>query len=153
MVNIKDAAKEDLHSIIDLGELLQVESGVYEPDIIYNRQEAYNHYLSELKNPNARIIIAIDDEKIVGYQYSFIEDLNYLSTNNRQCTLEALYLLPNARNNGTGRKLVEEAERWALEDMKANRIKANIYVGNTASESIHINEGYKPHNIEYLKLI
>jgi GNAT superfamily N-acetyltransferase len=150
---IRQATMIDLDEIIVLGEMLQNDSKDFEPKLIFNREESFKHYKAEMENANALIIVAEKDNKIVGYQYSFVTELDYLSDSNMECTLEALYVLPDNRSMGIGKQLVAHAEDWAVNTKKVNRIKANIYCGNTASEELHIKNGFKPYNTEYIKLV
>lgn len=135
-----------------MGEQLQYESQEFEPLLVFDWQGSYDHYEKELQNKNARIIIAVDTVAgIVGYQYSYMSVLDYLGEKNRECTLEALYVKPSFRGKGIAKELVQNAEQWAVHDMKADRIKAGIYVGNTASEIVHLNSGFTPYYTEYIK--
>lgn len=151
--NIRKATKTDLNRIIELGGMLQKESKEYEPTLLFDEQSAYTHYQGELENDNALIIAAITNDEIVGYQYSFITILDYLSRGNIECTLEALYVLPEHRGKGIAKQLVNTSERWAIEEKRVNRIKANIYSGNTASEQLHLKRGFTPYCTEYIRYV
>ena len=152
-IHIRKATINDIETVIDLGSLLQDDSKIYEPDIIFDRKSAIEHYSAELNNDDALIIVAEIDNKIIGYQYSYITKLDYLDTQNIECTFEAIILLPEYRSKGIGKQITTVSEKWAVQDKKANRISATIYSGNTASEQLHLNEGIKPHSTSYVKLI
>ncbi len=152
-IHIRKATINDIETVIDLGSLLQDDSKIYEPDIIFDRKSAIEHYSAELNNDDALIIVAEIDNKIIGYQYSYITKLDYLDTQNIECTFEAIILLPEYRSKGIGKQITTVSEKWAVQDKKANRISATIYSGNTASEQLHLNEGFKPHSTSYVKLI
>ncbi len=152
MIYIRIATRDDLVSIIDMGEQLQNESKDYEPLLTFDRQQSYDHYSKELVNNSARIIAAVDSDDVpVGYQYSYISVLDYLSTDNRECVLEALYVKPEYRGKSIAKELEKNAEQWAISEMKVNRIKAGIYAGNRASEHVHLKDGFVPYYIEYVK--
>ena len=151
---IRDATHDDLGAIIDMGEQLQNESREFEPLLLFKWQNSFDHYAAELRNQNAKIIVADDPVAgIVGYQYSYMTTLDYLARQNNECTLEALYVSPDFRGQGIAKELVQHAERWAINEKKADRIKAGIYVGNTTSEAIHIKAGFTPYYTEYVKVI
>ncbi|QQS21853.1 GNAT family N-acetyltransferase [Candidatus Saccharibacteria bacterium] len=152
-MDIIEATPSHLPTIIEMGEMLQNESKAYEPELIFNYDKSYRHYANELSNPDARVIIAVVDKEIVGYQYSFVTVLDYLSSHNRECTLEALYVDPKFRNQGIGATLMREAVAWASDIMKVDRVKANIYSNNRPSASIHEKYGFAPYCTEYIKLI
>jgi GNAT superfamily N-acetyltransferase len=152
-MEIRNATAADLEAIINLGEALQNESKDYEPLLVYNREESLKHYTAELDNKNAKIIVAIDDRKIVGYQYAYVTVLDYLSKNNRQCTLEAIYVLPDYRGRGIAKSLITSSEQWAIQEKYVDRIQAGIYAGNAASEIAHEKVGYKAYYTEFVKYI
>ncbi|HMI09953.1 MAG TPA: GNAT family N-acetyltransferase [Candidatus Saccharimonadales bacterium] len=150
-VSIRSAKHEDLNRIISMSEGLQAESRQFEPGLTFNADEAMSYYASELKNDAAHIIVAERSGSIVGYQYSYIEVLDYLADKNRECHLEAIYVEPQLRGLGIAARLLEEAERWAVEEQHADRFKAGIYASNTASEKLHEKYGFKPYYVEYIK--
>lgn len=150
---IRLATENDLQSIVHLGEMLQNDSQQFEPDLLFNSDTSLEHYNSELSNENALIIVAVDSDEIVGYQYSFISTLDYLIKNNLECTFEAIYVLPAWRSQGIGDQLVNYSESWAINDKRVNRLKANIYSNNKASEGLHIKRSFTPYNIEYIRRI
>ncbi len=152
-MTIRTATELDLQTIMKLGEALQDESRDFEPLLIFDMASSLQHYSEELTNKDARIMVAIVNDEIVGYQYAFVEVLDYLSENNRQCTLEAIYVLPNYRGQGIAKSLIADMEHWAIVDMGVDRIRANIYAGNTVSETIHEKDGFSAYNIEYIKRI
>src|SRR5690606_15802298 len=115
--------------------------------------EAYSRYADELKNDNARIVVAVDaNSVIIGYQHSFVSELDYLSNNNVECTFEAIYVKPEYRRQGVAKMLLQDAEQWAI-SKGASRFKAGIYTGNIASEEAHLNNGFHPYYMEYIKII
>ncbi len=152
-IHIRKATINDIETVINLGSLLQDESKIYEPNLIFDRKSAIEHYSAELNNDDALIIVAEIDNKIIGYQYSYITKLDYLDTKNIECTFEAIILLPEYRSKGVGKQITTVSEKWAVQDKKANRISATIYNGNIASEQLHLNDGFKPHSTSYVKLI
>lgn len=153
-IQIIPATLENIEEIIALGALLSQEEQAYEPHLTYNREESLEHYKSELTNPNALLIAAVlDDGTITGYHYSYTEILDYLSTQNNQCTLEALYVLPEYRGSGIGRLLTDKSQDWAINIQKVDRIIAHIYSNNEASTKLHEKRGFKAYNTEFIKYV
>jgi ribosomal protein S18 acetylase RimI-like enzyme len=151
-VHIEPITANDLDEIIDLGEALQIAEQQYEPLLIFNRKESRSHYEKELSNPDALIIAAkLDDGTIVGYQYSYVHTLDYLSSKNRECVLEALYVNPSFRGQGIGRQLTDYAQDWAISTKAVNRLSTHIYSDNVASVELHAKKGFNPYNTELVK--
>lgn len=152
-IEFRKATKYDIVSVIKLGEKLQNESKEFEPRLNFNKDEAINHYTKELDNEDALIIVAEKDNRIIGYQYSFIKKLDYLETDNLECTFEAIYIERDYRSIGIAKKLESLSEDWAINAKKINRIMANIYNGNIASENMHLKNGFVPYCSQYIKII
>jgi aminoglycoside 6'-N-acetyltransferase I len=55
--------------------------------------------------------------------------------------LEGIYVLPEARRSGTARKLVAEAERWALA-MGCTELASDAPIENTSSHAMHTALGF-----------
>jgi GNAT superfamily N-acetyltransferase len=137
-----------------MGECLQEELRKYEPNLVFDFKKSLKHYRDELKNQDALIIVAINSEDVLmGYQYSYITKLEYLINSKKECVFEAIYVNSFSRGKGVGKALMRYSEKWAIDEKKVDRIKANIYFGNLESESLHVRNGFKPYCTEYIKLI
>lgn len=153
-VTINRITIEDLEKIIDLGEMLQSEEQLYETNLVFNRKASFEHYQTELTNPDALIIAAkVEDGTIIGYQYSHTHTLEYLNSDNKECVFEALYVTRHFRGKGIGKALNNYAEHWAINEKQVNRISTHIYATNDASLKLHTSSGFKPYNIELVKNI
>ena len=152
-IKFRKAIKDDIIPVIQLGEMLQKESREFEARLNFNKDEAIDHYIKELDNEDALIIVAEKDNRIIGYQYSFIKKLDYLETENLECTFEAIYIKQDYRSMGIAKKLELLSEDWAISVKKVNRIMANIYNGNIASENMHLKNGFVPYCSQYIKII
>ncbi len=150
IMNIRKATAQDLDQILLFGAMFQEESRIYEPKLIFEMEKSRAHYDKEINNNNALIIVAVVDERIVGYQYSHIETLDYLVDHNIECTLEAIYALPEFRNQGLGKILMDYTKDWAINEKNVDRIKARVYNGNSSSEKLHLKDGFRAYNTEYL---
>ncbi len=151
-IHISRISANQLDTIISLGEKLQSEESRYEPHLIFNREESRVHYEEELSNPDALIVAAfLEDDTIVGYQYSYVHTLDYLSRKNRECVLEALYILPDFRGKGIGKQLVTFSEDWAIKGKKVDRLATHIYSDNEASVQLHLKRGFTSYNTELIK--
>lgn len=153
-MNIRLATIQDLDEVISMGEELQNDSRKYEPRLTFDREASFNHYKNELQNPDARIIVACDEDGLLmGYQYSYKQTVDHLSDKNIECVIEALYVLPICRGRGIGLALVKDIENYAISEWKVNRFKANIYSQNEQSISLHKKEGFIPYCTEFIKYV
>lgn len=56
--------------------------------------------------------------------------------------LEGIYVVPQARRQGIARKLVAEAERWAI-SMGCGEFASDALLENTRSHAMHVALGFK----------
>ena len=151
-VQIIQANDDDLDRLISMGERMQSDERRYEPLLTFDRDTSREHYAHELRNPNALIILAVlEDGSYAGYQYSYVHEIDYLSSGNRECVLEALYVEPRSREQGIGVALTKYAQNWAINTKEVNRLVAHIYSNNEVSIKLHEKDGFRPYNLELIK--
>ena len=96
------------------------------------------------KNPETQLILVADagGGNIVGFLEAsirpFVEDCH----TDHVGYLEGWYVLPEHRRRGIGLKLVEGAERWAVEN-GCVEMASDSEVGNELSLEAHLSFGYK----------
>ena len=149
-ISIRHAKQEDLEKVIDLGHDMFVAEKAFEPRLTFDRNESLSHYMEELGNNDALIIVAETTGEIVGYQYSYITELDYLEGNIKECHLEAIYVEPEYRHHGIAEVMMDKTEEWARQ-RGAKRMKAGIYNDNVASRKLHEKHGFSEYYVEYTK--
>lgn len=101
-------------------------------------------------------ILAIDDEKVIGYalieervspfkEYdSFVED--------HYAFIYELVILPEYRNKGYGKKIIEEAEKWA-KARNLTSIELNALSNNYSARAFYERSGFEEFQVKLRKEI
>lgn len=151
-VNLRPATKNDLNLLINWGQKLYEVEKVFEPLLFYSSHDSLERYRKELRNPDALLQVIELDGKPVGYFYAHLGLLDYLSTKNKQCEIEVIFLQEEARGKGISNMIIERCIEWA-KSRNAFRIKAGIYVSNGASLKTFRKAGFKDYHITLLKYL
>ncbi|MDH5533008.1 MAG: GNAT family N-acetyltransferase [Candidatus Pacebacteria bacterium] len=145
---IRKATKSDIKTLLNFGEKLHLVEKEFEPFLEYSRDEINNKYLQQLNNPLALFLIAEDsDNSPMGYLYAHTNKINSKS-NLLECQLEVIYILPEFRNKGLSKQLINECINWAKEK-QITRIKTEIFSKNTISVKAFENTGFNQYSSIY----
>ena len=122
-----------------LTSLIQDERKNYDSNIneSYKVQEFYEKFVD---NDNEIILVARDNDIILGYVYGFIQDNGNLF-NNKIAQLDALFVKEQYRGNGIARSLMNEFINWA-EEKGAAYIELSVCKDNTNAINLYENEGF-----------
>ena len=122
-----------------LTDLIQDERNNYDSNINenYKVQEFYEKLID---SDNKIILVARDNDTILGYVYGFIQDNGNLF-NNKIAKLDALFVKEQYRGNGIARSLIREFINWAREN-KVAYIELSVCKDNTNAINLYKNEGF-----------
>ena len=109
---IRPAIIKDLAAIFAMGQALRQESMWGMIPIEPNESYAHVQLLTILQNPKERLVVAVDDEKIVGFAGGLLITHRFMP--NAPVMQEwALYLMPRYRGIGYGKALWGDLVKWA----------------------------------------
>lgn len=124
---------------------------------IYNPMAFPDSFIkSMIISTDSDYILAIDDEKIIGYalieervspykEYdSFVED--------HYAFIYELVMLPEYRNKGYGKKIIEEAIKWAKE-RNLTSIELNALSNNYSARAFYERVGFEEFQVKLRKEI
>jgi len=122
-----------------LTDLIQDERKNYDSNINenYKVQEFYEKFID---NEDKIILVARDNDIILGYVYGFIQDNGNLF-NNKIAQLDALFVNEQYRGNGIARSLMKEFINWTREKEVAY-VELSVCKDNTNAISLYENEGF-----------
>lgn len=122
-----------------LTDLIQDERKNYDSNINenYKVQEFYEKFID---SDNKIILVARDNDIILGYVYGFIQDNGNLF-NNKIAQLDALFVKEQYRGNGIARSLMKDFINWA-EEKGAAYIELSVCKDNTNAINLYENEGF-----------
>ena len=107
----------------------QYDLGIDENFIVTNMYENY------IEDPNKLIIVAEENNKIVGYLYGIIKP-NDDSYKYIIAKLDALYIDNNYRNKGIATSLIDHFKKWAI-SKSAHKIEVSVWSKNIKAKRLY----------------
>ena len=88
------------------------------------------------------LYVAIIDNKIVGYVYAKIKELDFTSIKNEEVLIDGLYVLEEYRNKKIATNLIEEVKKWSL-NKNIDTISLNVMYGNEIARKLYRKLGFE----------
>lgn len=105
-IAIHKASNEDIEEVYRM--ICELE------EVVLDKKEFYKIYIRNLTDENVCYLLSIVDEVIVGFISIHIQYL--LHHAGKVAEVQDLFIKPTYRNAGIGKILLEEAEKWSLEN-------------------------------------
>ncbi|MCH5167177.1 MAG: GNAT family N-acetyltransferase [Erysipelotrichales bacterium] len=139
-MNIRKAHLEDAKHLNDLLTLLIQDEKQYDDSINENFivKDFYEHYVED---KNRCILVALDENKIVGYLYGYIKSVDP-TINNKTSVLDALYVDNSFRDKGIANELIENFKHWSKEN-KVNSIEVSVCSNNIKAKNLYNKHGFQ----------
>lgn len=96
---------------------------------------------SKFENKNAALIVAVCDERLVGYIGALVREYPPVYTIKKYGFIEEIAVTRNYRRKGIASQLWCAAEDWLL-SQEVTRIKVNVDAANPESQSFFRNQGF-----------
>ena len=151
MITVRRAEKEDLHAVgkLALG-LVQLHES-FDPDRFLhlpNADKGYERFLTkEIENAEACVMVACDEDGVVGYTYSTLEPRDYNALLDACAKLHDIFVAERARGRGAGELLLATTLR-ELEKLGAPRVVLLAAVQNAAAQRLFAKHGFRPTMVE-----
>ena len=151
-VSIRRAKAADTRELGQLGAWLVRMHHDLDPDRFIpatpETEQSYAAFLaSELQRPEAVVLVAEADGKVVGYAYAGMEDHDWVTLRGPAGVLYDLVVEAERRGNGIGRALLEAAFHQ-LAQRGAPRVILATAERNDAARRLFANAGFRPTMIE-----
>jgi ribosomal protein S18 acetylase RimI-like enzyme len=150
-VDVRSARAEELPAVAVLaGKLVRMHHEVdrarfFLPEGV---EAGYEWWLGkELVRSEARVLVADDGGRIVGYAYGALEERDWNLLLDAHGAVHDLYVTEDQRGLGTGKRLLETmlAE---LEGLGAERVLLSTMVGNETAQRLFRAAGFRPTMLE-----
>jgi len=144
-MRIVEATESNIHEIAELWkELIDYHSNI---DSFFTRREdghiQFKSFITGLINSmEAKVFIAIEDEKILGYIIAKIDEYPPVYLLEKHGAIYDLLVTSKHRKKGIGKKLWLEALKW-FKDLGLERIELNIAPNNPESSSFWKKQGFQ----------
>ena len=154
---IRKAKKNDIDEIIRIADQLRKT----EAPLDKTKNIKYDSYLSdvykkrELEYIASRkkiFLVALIDEKIVGYVNGYIVENSEVYYYEPVAYLDCLCVDKTVRNQGIGRKLIDEFTN-IVKNKGAKYVKLNAFENNIPAVTLYKKLGYEEYSVYYIKKI
>jgi ribosomal protein S18 acetylase RimI-like enzyme len=151
-VTVRPAVAADVLALGRLGALLvrthhELDSARFIP-AGPRTERGYASWLgSQLQNPQVIILVAAQNDDVLGYSYSEMEGPDYMSLRGPAGVLHDIVVDPAQRRNGVGRKLLE-ATLEALAARGAPQVVLWTAALNVGAQGLFAKAGFRPTMIE-----
>lgn len=150
-VVVRSAVREDLPAVAALAGMLVRMHHAVDPRRFFlpERVEAgYEWWLGkELGRAEARVLVAADGTRIVGYSYGALEERDFNLLLDAHGAVHDLYVAESERGRGTGMRLLR-AMLSELEGLGAERVVLSTMVGNEGAQRLFRAAGFRPTMLE-----
>jgi ribosomal protein S18 acetylase RimI-like enzyme len=150
-VVVRSARSEELPAVAVLaGKLVRWHHEVdrsrfFLPDRV---EEGYEWWLGkELARKEARVLVAAEGARIVGYSYGALEERDWNLLLDAHGAVHDLYVSEDQRGRGTGKRLLQ-AMLTELEGLGAERVVLSTMVGNETAQRLFRAMGFRPTMLE-----
>ncbi len=140
-MKIRKAEMRDVNKLNSLLTVLIRDEKQYD-DTINENFTVSNMYENYIYDLNRLILVAEEDNNIVGYIYGYITNDE---VSKRTSVLDALYVESKYRNKGIADKLINYFKKW-VSDNNIDIIDVNVCSNNIKAKNL-----YKKHNFKIIK--
>ncbi len=88
------------------------------------------------------LFIDIEDNKVVGYIYAKIRELDFTSTKNSEVLIDGLYVLEEYRNRRIATSLINKVKEWSI-IKKIDTISLNVMYKNEMAKKLYTKLGFE----------
>ena len=151
-VIIRPATRADLATIGRLGALLVRTHHDFDPKrfIPATRQteQGYASFLgTQLERPDVVVLVAVQDDRVIGYTYAGIEGTDWMSLRGPAGVLYDIVVDPERRRHGVGRVLLD-ATIARLKSLGTHQVVLSTAERNDHAQRLFVGAGFRPTMIE-----
>ena len=144
-IEVRRANSDDAEAIADLALRLVEQHVDYDPvrfSHIGNRSGMANYYASRSSAPEAVVLVAEDEQSVVGFAYMEFEPVLYAELAVKVAWLHDIFVADVKRREGAGRILIEAAAEEARK-LGANKILLSVAAKNANAQAFFEQEGFR----------
>jgi ribosomal protein S18 acetylase RimI-like enzyme len=113
-----------------------------------NTPAGYGSFLgSQLEEPNVVVLVAVQDERVIGYTYAGVEGSDWMSLRGRAGVLHDILVDAQHRGRGVGRMLLD-ATAALLKSLGAPQLVLWTAEGNEAAQRLFTSAGFRRTMVE-----
>ena len=145
-VVIRRATRDDSERVAEFAIKLVEQHHEYDPDrfaLIASVEGMQWFYGGQVEAPNAAVLVAEIDRKIVGFAYVTYEERDYAALADTPAYLHDIYVDEGARHSGAGQALIDGSVKVAKE-FGASKLILSVAVRNEVARHFFERSGFRP---------
>lgn len=152
-MKIRLVQKEDIAGLLELEKQFQKDRGNFLPKNfkVFDVQRPKSDFNDKIKDKNSQILIAEDDQKIIGFMINKIEQFKSEKQKFLQGKMADIYIRKEYRGKGIASKFYNQSLKW-FKKRGCKYIQLSVYDNNPAKK-IYVDWGFKPFTIVMKKRI
>lgn len=107
-----------------------------------NRKQKIQLLMVAIKDPLEQVWVARANGQIIGYCSAYVSYVTGMYNSHIDATLGDIYVAPVYRSSGIGKRLLNEAQRWASL-MEADTLRLNVHSANSAAIDYYRKNGFE----------
>jgi ribosomal protein S18 acetylase RimI-like enzyme len=152
MTHIRPARPDDVPALGRLGALMVTTHHAFDPKRFIaagsHTEEGYGSFLGQqLHERNSIVLVAVDENQVIGYTYAGIEGRDYMSLRGPAGVLYDIVVDPERRRSGVGRALLD-ATVASLQVRGAPMVVLSTAERNEAAQRLFASAGFRRTMIE-----
>lgn len=108
---------------------------------INEKFEVQNMYENYIDDSNKCLLVAEENERIIGYLYGIINKTEEVKNDN-VAYLDALYIDPEYRKKGIGNALIDAFKKWCINN-NIKSIEVKLWTNNTEAKKLYEKVGFE----------
>lgn len=145
MMTLRLAKMEDTDALLEL----RYKNAMYHANVISGvklkdntDKFLYKHTQEAIENPDKRIFVIIENEKVLAYIIAALEEEHLFLDFGKQGIIHDIYVSPKIQKTGSGRTLLNIVLKWFKEE-GVKTVKLNVYLENTIGVNFWKKSGFK----------
>jgi ribosomal protein S18 acetylase RimI-like enzyme len=149
---IRPATPDDVPALGRLGALMVTTHHAFDPKRFIapspHTEKGYGSFLGQqLDEPNIIVLVAVNEDEVIGYTYAGLEGLDYMSLRGPAGVLYDIVVDPAHRRGGIGRALLD-ATVASLKTRGAPMVVLSTAERNEPAQRLFASAGFRPTMIE-----
>ena len=107
-----------------------------------NHKRKIQQLEATLRDPLEEVWIARVDGELIGYCSVYISFAPSMFNSHIEATLGDIYVAPDHRSSGIGKRLLDQAISWA-QIMEANTLRLNVHSANSQAIAYYLKHGFE----------
>ena len=149
-IDIRDATKDDLGSVIDLWVMLarHHEDISYDFTLAWNGRMKWAKYLKEkYREISTKLIVADEDGKIVGFMLCLLSPNAPIFKERKIGVISDVFVLEERRRKGVAKKMLDVANKWFRKN-KVRSVRLNVANDNLEARAAWRRLGFRAYVID-----